>query len=107
MATFTLVANIATGDETTIGINLTYKIYNSGVLFLTVGSHTSDSNVTLVGKTVTIRNVVREDSTSYSFTISQVDEAGNEALISNNINITSGGGDGMYASGMYASGMYA
>ena len=108
MGTFAIEANIATGDETTLAVNLTFKIYNSGVLFLTVGSHTSDPNVTLVGTTVTITNIARVDNTSYSLSIAQVDEAFNESLISNIINITSGpAAGGMYAAGMYASGMYA
>lgn len=107
MATFTLSADIVTGDETTTAVNLTYKIYNGASLYLTVGSHTSDSNVTLVGTTVTITNVAREDNTSYSFTVTSVDEANNEGIKSNIINITSGPSAGMYASGMYASGMYA
>lgn len=107
MATFTLTANIVAGDEKTAPEDLTYKIYNGAALYLTVGSHTNDPNVTLVGMTVTITNVVREDATSYSFTITSVDESKNESVKSNIINITSGSGASMYASGMYASGMYA
>ena len=90
MTTFKITANIATGDETTAAVDLTFKIYDNGVLYSTVGSHVSDANVTLTGTTVEIRNVSRTPNTAYKFSITQVDEAGNEALISNVYNITSG-----------------
>jgi len=107
MATFTLSVDIATGDETTTNANLIYKIYNGSTLYATTGSATSDANVSILGTTVTIINVARDDDTAYSFTITSVDEANNESVKSNIINITSGPGNGMYAAGMYASGMYA
>lgn len=87
MATFTLSADIITGDETTSAENLIYKIYNAEVLYLTTGSHTSDANVTLVGTTVTITNVPQETGILYRFTITSVDESKNESIKSNVINI--------------------
>lgn len=108
MAVLKIVANIETGDETTTGVNLFFKIYNSGTLYLTTGTSVTDSNVALVGDVVTISNIARTNDTAYVITIAQVDEAHNESIISNAINITSdGGASDMYATGMYAAGMYA
>ena len=100
MATWTFIADIGNGDFAgdvrTANNDLTYRIYNNGALYHKTGSHTSDSNVTLVGSIVTITNVPLTASTNYLFTIASVDEAGNQNILSNIKNVTSSSGAPIY-----------
>ena len=87
-ATWTFVADILAGDETSADNDLTYRIYNKGKLYHTVGSHTSDANVTNVIGTVTIINVPLVSGVNYKFTITSVDERNNESVLSNIKDVT-------------------
>ena len=107
MATFTVTANIELGDDVTESTNLFFKIYNSGILYHTTGTSVDDADVTLVGDIVTIVNVPISGSTTYAFTITQIDEAQNESDENNEKQITPGGQTYlMYEEGVFELGMY-
>ena len=104
MATFTLVANINLGDETTVPSNLFFKIYNSDVLYHTTGKVSEDANVTLVGDVVTIVNIPQTGFENFHLKVTQVDEAQNEGGKSNEISV--GPVLSFYEEGFYESGFY-
>ena len=103
MPTYTVIADIGNGDETTDNNSLFFKIYNNDVLIYTTGNSVDDPDVNIIGTAVTIVFVTAVADTNV-ITITQVDESHNESNKSNSIVV---GSTGMYASGMYASGMYA
>ena len=75
-------AELGPEDNVTTNGNLTYRVYDSGVLLADVGSAASAQNVTLSGSLVTIDIPTNEDQ-DYLITVAAVDEAGNESPISN------------------------
>ena len=75
-------AELGPEDNVTTNGNLTYRVYDSGVLLADVGSAASAQNVTLSGSLVTIDIPTNEDQ-DYLITVTAVDEAGNESPISN------------------------
>lgn len=104
MATFTLVANINQGDETTSNENLFFKIYDRGVLIHTTGTVADDLTVTLEGTEVTIVQIPSAgDPDPKIITVTQVDAAKNESAKSNEVII---GVSLFYESGFYEAGFY-
>ena len=103
MATFTIVADINQGDETTASENLVFKVYNDGVLYYTTGTATNDSDVTIVGTTVTITNVPVSGFETFNITVTAIDEAKNESGVSNELTV---GVISFYAEGFYEPGFY-
>lgn len=88
MATIVATLNAASpgtqADNVTTDANLTYKVYNdtdSYVAAESFGSHVSDADVTVSAGVVTITNVV-EPSGVGNYKIRSIDEAGNEAILS-------------------------
>jgi hypothetical protein len=102
MATFTLVANLNLGDETTSDENLVFRIYDNGTLIHTTGSAATDPNVSIQGNEVTIVQVP-STPTPNLITITAVDEAKNESEQSNYIDL---GDPKFYADGFYEAGFY-
>lgn len=103
MASFTIVADINQGDETTASENLIFRIYNNGTLYHTTGTAANDSDVTIVGTTVTITNVPVSGFESYNITVTAIDEAKNESGESNEISV---GVLSFYEAGFYEAGFY-
>jgi len=77
-----LKAKINSPDNVTANADLIYKIYDDGALFFTSGSANSDNNVSIANDIVTIEFSTVEGQ-DYSFSVTAVDEAGNEAAASN------------------------
>ena len=75
-------AELGPPDNVTANADLTYRVFDSGVLLAAVGSSINDPNVTLSGDIVTIDVPTVEDQ-DYLITVTAVDEAGNEAPVSN------------------------
>jgi len=104
MATFTIVANINNGDETTANENLFFKIYDRGVLIHTTGTVAEDPTVTLQSNEVTIVQIPSQgDPDPKLFTVTQVDEARNESAESNEVIV---GISQFYEDGFYEAGFY-
>jgi hypothetical protein len=102
MATFTIVANINSGDETTAAENLVFKVYDRDVLIYTSGSAATDPKVSIQGNEVTLVEVPAPTSPNL-IRVTAVDEAQNESEKSNYIDL----GDPLfYANGFYESGFY-
>ena len=104
MATFTLVANINLGDETTVPNNLFFKIYSDDKLYYTTGKASEDADVTIVGDVVTIVNIPITGFENFKLKVTQVDEAQNEGSKSNEITV--GPVLSFYEEGFYESGFY-
>ena len=104
MATFTLVATINAGDETTTEENLFFKVYDRGVLIHTTGTSVTDPTVSIQSNEVTIVQIPSIGNPDPKlFTVTQVDEAKNESDQSNEIII---GVSQFYEEGFYESGFY-
>lgn len=91
MATIVATLNAASpgtqADNVTTDVNLTYKVYNDTDSYATAeafGSHVTDADVTVAAGVVTITNVVEPVGVT-DYKISSVDEAGNEAVLSNSL----------------------
>ena len=105
MATFTIVADIGSGDETSLSPSLFYKIYNDGILYYTSGTANNDANVSLAGTTVTIINVPKTGFSTYNITIAAVDEAHNES--DNESNEITLGVITLFEEGLFEPGLFA
>ena len=102
MATFTIVANLNNGDETTAPENLIFKVYDGDVLIHTTGTATNDPKVSIQSNEVTIVEVPAPASPNF-IRVTAIDEAQNESEKSNYIDL----GDPLfYANGFYESGFY-
>lgn len=105
MATFTLVATINLGDETTSSDNLFFKVYDRGELIHTTGTSNNDPNVSIQSNEVTIVLIPSQgDPDPKIFTVAQVDEANNESDKSNEVII---GVSEFYEVGFYEAGFYS
>ena len=105
MATFTLVASINQGDETTVPENLFFKVYDRGVLIHTTGTATDDPTVSIQSNEVIIVQIPSIGNPDPKlFTVTQVDEAKNESEQSNEIII---GVSQFYEVGFYEAGFYS
>jgi hypothetical protein len=102
MATYTVVANINNGDETTAPEDLIFKVYDGDVLIHTTGSANDDPNVSIQSNEVTIVGVPAQTSPNL-IRVTAIDLAHNESDKSNYIEV---GVTLFYESGFYEAGFY-
>lgn len=76
----TLASYMISYDDLTTLSNLTYRVYNNGVLFATFGSSNLDENVSIPLRYVNLIMTIEYD-TNYLFSISSVDDDGAESPI--------------------------